>query len=46
MRALRDADEIGVGDARPRVRRPWIRGLRANFRRVTTSIDVIDETGT
>jgi hypothetical protein len=46
MRALRDADESGGGDARPRVRRPSIRGLMANFSRVTTSIDVIDETGT
>jgi hypothetical protein len=46
MRALRDADEIGGGATLPRARVPWIHALVANFRRTTTSIDVIDETGT
>jgi hypothetical protein len=46
MRALRDADEIGGGDASPRARWPRIRALMANFRRMTTSIEVIDGTGT
>jgi hypothetical protein len=45
MRALRDADEIGGGDARPRALRPRIRALTANFRRTTTSIELIDGTG-
>jgi hypothetical protein len=43
--ALRDADEIG-GRQAPRVRRARILGPLANFRRMTTSIDVIDGTGT
>jgi hypothetical protein len=45
-RALRDADEIGGRNAPAPVRRGWMRGLLANFRRMTTSIDVIDGTGT
>jgi hypothetical protein len=46
MRALRDADEIGGGAALPRARVSRIHALAANFKRTTTSIDVIDETGT
>jgi hypothetical protein len=45
-RALRDADEIGGCDPPAPVRRARVRGLLANFRRMTTSIDVIDGTGT
>jgi len=45
-RALRDADEIGGRDRPARMHRTRIHGLLANFRRMTTSIDVIDGTGT
>jgi len=45
-RALRDADEIGGCDVLGPVRWARIRSLLANFRRMTTSIDVIDGTGT
>jgi len=46
IRALRDADEIRGGDVRRRAPLSRIRVLTANFRRTTTSIDVIDGTGT
>jgi hypothetical protein len=45
MRALREADEIGGAGVGRRARTSRIRALMANFRHMTTSIDVIDETG-
>jgi hypothetical protein len=45
MHALREADEIrGVGAAET-ARPPRLRAWLTNFRRTTTSIEVIDDTG-